>query len=380
MDKPNNIDSSRRQKEFEEIFFTAMKSGSAGNPLRVPKNDPTKKFLAFHEQLKVCHEIVEAYIKLGSLETIHSLAHRLWYAGVEITDHNQVIKILEQMKGKIYFRQDTRQFMHITHVNNGEERGKGNPFVIAKKKRIRAEALRSAAFLLAVLFLASLGTVFAFRTGFPKDCADYLTGMYGSVKTADYSIQSDEEVAGPRTIAASSLVEKNIPREPCLEDTVMEMVNSANFSAALQIMNKSSGRLDPEFVSRTTARVKVLVNLNLACSNKAISRLINDSLYQEAFEMQNCFDKNVYQLAGDGHSSKLRKHIVTQWTFGLIGKGCSSDKAMCLVAEVVRKITQDRRYFVAASNDGDGFYLGYTPYNKSKSIAARKKAKRLASN
>ena len=144
-----------------------------------------------------------------------------------------------------------------------------------------------------------------------------------------------------------------------LSDSVESLLASESFSAAISMLQSSAASLDDDFVKRSRARINLLVSLKADSLQRSIDELLGRGKYQEAFELEQRFDKDVFRLAGGGTAQRLRQRLITDWVRSYKG-WYSKEEAVESVTSEIQRILGSRSYRVA-EGDGGVFYLEYGP-------------------
>ncbi len=168
---------------------------------------------------------------------------------------------------------------------------------------------------------------------------------------------SDERmIERPKEDVAKQIVATTMPLPQKVSEpkSVEEMIERGLYSSALKTIGKG------DFEAGKIKNLKALINRGVVAKYDSLS-LVIDSLankgeYEKAFALENDFDKDVFQLKGNGTSKSLRSQLLTLWVYSYKGEK-DKEGAMRSVTEKVREITGKDLYRVIEKDKK--FYLEY---------------------
>lgn len=152
-------------------------------------------------------------------------------------------------------------------------------------------------------------------------------------------------------------IKKNASAQVILADSVNRLIDSGCFASALKIVRDSARSLDSAFALQAKNLITSLVLKKADSLRLEILALVKENKFQEAFVVDQQFDKDVFQLAGNYFSGKLCGWLLTAWVNSYNGS-LSRKEAISRVNEGVKQVLNNAFWIMERNNM---IFLEYTP-------------------
>lgn len=289
-------------------------------------------------QLDIAYNVFAGYASCKQGNYPDVIMRDLRLAGVAISGREELLWICNSLIGYFLIQEKERYF---TFSWQGAE----NENVQQRKPQASKTVIFS------VLALAAFVSVSAGAVS--------LAHLRSSVSDKPIAVKHFPATIVTRPVGAIKVVEKvQAPvNNQGISDSINVLIDSGRFSLALKVIRNSTDLTSSDFVIKTKKRINVLVLLKVDSLSQVIKDLVEEKKYFEAFELEQCFDKDVFQLKSSAFARQLRQNLVSDWVYSYKG-WASKEEAIEDVTEQVRKIMKSPNYEVV-KGDGDKFYLEY---------------------
>lgn len=158
-------------------------------------------------------------------------------------------------------------------------------------------------------------------------------------------------------IESATPVSENVPVEIVEGEDLESLFKQGALARILDTLDDLALHSDDKKEIR--ARINRTVYAKSDSLGKAISSLMSQDRFAEAFALELKFDKDVFSLcSGRMASRNLRSRILTAWVVSLLNKRIEKSRAIEIVSNEIAGILGSDKYFVAKKDNGH-FYLEY---------------------
>jgi hypothetical protein len=303
-----------------------------------PVVSPKKSVLIDREeQLNAVYGVFAAYADAKARDYPDNIARDLQISGVIVRGREDIIKFCDALNAYFQVEEEDR-------LLSFSWRGREAVDVARLKKPKNIIALVSGAFL-------SVAAFFLLAALLQSD-----SQRIDEVLAADFPSQKISLTAAADNFIPPASANPATVNEKIVE-RVERLIEDGAFLSALSMLRDSLYPLDAESAKAIKIRIDRLVVLKADSLTIVIESLAAKGKYQEAFDLEQCFDKDVFRLAGSSVAKDLRSRLLTDWVYSYKGSK-SKEEAMATVTDQVRKVLKNSSYAVAATSEGK-MYLEY---------------------